>query len=354
MENDITIGLDLGNRKHAVCALDRAGKVLFRTEVANTPEALEAFFRQHAGATVAMETGLCCRWISALSRKCGCETVVGNARKLAAIWTSRRKNDENDALMIARLARADRELFHPVALRDDERHDLVQLLELREIAVAQRTRIVNSVRGLCKARGVFVRKCGTESFASVAKDEIPEREMWKFKGMLGLLEEVLATIKEYDALIHSYSQAHFRKETELLQTISGVGEVTSCAFVAHIPCARTFGRARDAGCYFGLTPGQDQSGDGDAPKRITKTGNEMVRWLAVNCANYILRPSSPDSSLKRFGERICARGGKVARRKAKVAVARKLVVVMLAMLKSGKPYDDGRVATFAKEAEVAI
>ena len=80
MENDITIGMDLGNRKHVVCALDRAGKVLFRSEVANTPEALEAFFRQHAGATVAMETGLCCRWISALSAKCGCDTVVGNAR----------------------------------------------------------------------------------------------------------------------------------------------------------------------------------------------------------------------------------------------------------------------------------
>ena len=77
MENDITIGMDLGNRKHVVCALDRAGKVLFRSEVANTPEALEAFFRQHAGATVAMETGLCCRWISALSAKCGCDTVVG-------------------------------------------------------------------------------------------------------------------------------------------------------------------------------------------------------------------------------------------------------------------------------------
>ena len=97
MENDITIGLDLGNKKHAVCALDRAGKVLWRREVANTPEALKPFFEANAGATVAMETGLCCRWISALAKSCGCDASVGNARKLAAIWQSKRKHDENDA-----------------------------------------------------------------------------------------------------------------------------------------------------------------------------------------------------------------------------------------------------------------
>ena len=354
MEYDITIGMDLGNRKHVVCALDRAGKVLFRSEVANTPEALEAFFRQHAGATVAMETGLCCRWISALSAKCGCDTVVGNARKLAAIWTSKRKNDENDALMIARLARADRELFHPVALRDDEHHAMVQLLELREIAVAQRTRIVNSVRGMCKACGVFLRKCDAGCFLSAARDGIPAREAWKFEPLLAQLELLRETIRKYDELVRDYSRRHFGKESELLRTVPGVGEITSSAYVAHVPDAKRFGRARDAGCYFGLTPGQDQSGDGDAPKRITKTGSTMVRTLLVNAANCILRASAPDSALKRYGERICARGGKIARRKAKTAVARKLAVVMLAMLKSGRPYDDALAARFAPAAEPAF
>jgi len=354
MDNDITIGLDLGNRKHAVCALDAAGKVLFRTEVANTPEALREFFSRHSGATVAMETGLCCRWISALSRECGCDTVVGNARRLAAIWTSKRKNDENDALMIARLARADRELFCPVALRDDEHHDMVQLLELREIAVAQRTRIVNSVRGMCKARGVFLRKCDAGAFLSVAREGIPGREAWKFEPLLAQLELLRATLKKYDDLVHEHSRRHFGEGVELIQSIPGVGEVTSCAFVAHIPDAGRFGRARDAGCFFGLTPGQDQSGDGDAPKHITKTGSTMVRTLLVNAANYILRASSPDTALRRYGERICARGGKVARRKAKTAVARKLAVVMLAMLKSGRPYDDGLAAKPREDAAPAF
>ena len=344
MSNDITIGMDLGNKKHTVCTLDQAGNVLWRREVANTPEALKPFFEENAGATVAMETGLCCRWISALAKSCGCNVLVGNARKLAAIWKSKQKNDENDALTIAELARASRRLFHPVELRDDGRHEMVQVIELREVVVSQRTQAVNSVRGLCKACGVFVPDCDASCFHGVAMEAIPAGMAWKFKPMLRHLKELTATIRRYDAMLDKYAQAHFREEVELLRTIPGIGRVTSCAFVAHIADPKRFGSARDAGAYFGLTPGQDQSGDRDAPKRITKAGSTLVRHLLVTAANYVLRKSSADTALKRHGERICARGGKVARRKAKTAVARRLAVIMLAMLKSGKPYDDGLAA----------
>ena len=354
MSNYITIGMDLGNRKHTVCALDQTGNVLWRKDVANTPEALKPFFEENAGATVAMETGLCCRWVSALAKSCGCDALVGNARKLAAIWQSKQKNDENDALLIAKLARADRELFHPVELRDDERHEMVQIIELREVAVSQRTQAVNSVRGLCKAHGVFIPKCDASCFHKVAADAIPDGMAWKFKPMLRHLKEVAATIKRYDAMLEEYAQKHFKEEVELLRTVPGVGPITSCAFVALIADPGRFGSARDAGAYFGLTPGQDKSGDKDAPKHITKTGSALMRHLLVTAANHILRASSPDTALKRHGERICARGGKVARRKAKTAVARKLAVVMLAMLKSGKAYDDGIAAVKAGAGESTV
>ncbi len=354
MSNYITIGMDLGNRKHTVCALDQTGNVLWRKDVANTPEALKPFFEENAGATVAMETGLCCRWVSALAKSCGCDALVGNARKLAAIWQSKQKNDENDALLIAELARASRRLFHPVELRDDERHEMVQLIELREVAVSQRTQAVNSVRGLCKAHGVFIPKCDASCFHKVAAGAIPDGMAWKFKPMLRHLKEVAATIKRYDAMLEEYAQKHFKEEVELLRTVPGVGPITSCAFVALIADPGRFGSARDAGAYFGLTPGQDKSGDKDAPKHITKTGSALMRHLLVTAANHILRASSPDTALKRHGERICARGGKVARRKAKTAVARKLAVVMLAMLKSGKAYDDGIAAVKAGAGESTV
>ena len=347
MSNYITIGMDLGNKKHTVCALGQDGKVLWRRDVENSPEALTPFFKENAGATVAMETGLCCRWISALAKSCGCEVLVGNARKLAAIWKSKQKNDEKDALLIAELARTSTLLFHPVELRDDERHEMVQIIELRDVAVSQRTQAVNSVRGLCKAHGVFIPKCDASCFHKVARDAIPSGMAWKFKPMLRHLKELAATIKRYDAMLEEYAQEHFKEEVELLQTAPGVGQITSCAFVALIADPGRFGSARDAGAYFGLTPGQDQSGDKDAPKHVTKAGSALMRHLLVTAANYILRASSPDTALKRHGERICARGGKVARRKAKAAVARKLAVIMLAMLKSGKPYDDGHAANKA-------
>ena len=345
MSKCITIGMDLGNEKHAVCALDESGQILFRKDIDNKPEVLEPFFREHAGATVAMETGLCCRWISALAKSCGCNVIVCNARKLAAIWQNQHKNDENDALLLAQLTRADLGLVRPVALRDDEHHEIVQIIELRAVAVSQRTQAVNAVRGLCKACGVFIPKCDASCFHKVAAEAIPQGVAWKFGPMLRHLRETEALIGKYDKMLARYADAHFGEEVGLLQTIPGVGMLTACAFVAFVDDVRRFGKARDVGVYFGLTPAQDKSGSQDVPRRITKAGNGLMRSLLVNAANYILRKSSPDTALKRHGMAICARGGKVAKRKAKVAVARKLAVVMFAMLRSGRPYEDAALSS---------
>ena len=343
MKEHITIGMDLGNKKHTVCALDAGGSILFRQEVPNIPESLEGFFRELAGATVAMETGLCCRWISALARAQGCRVLVGNARKLAAIWMSKRKNDRNDAKTIAQLARADPELFHPVELRDDEHHAMVQIIRLREQAVGARTALVNSIRGTCKARGVFLPVCDASCFHKAARERLDGELAQLVAPLLDTLEALRESIRAYDQMLETYAREHFGKETDLLRTIPGCGLITACAFVAHVGDPARFEKARSAGPNFGLTPTQDQSVDTDAPKRISKTGSSQVRHLLLTAANYILRDSSPDTALKRHGLRICARGGKVARRKAKVAVARKLAVTMLAMLKTGRPYEDRRV-----------
>ena len=342
MNNNITIGMDLGNKVHKVIGLDERSKEILRCEVENTKPSVEAFFKNHPNATIAMETGTCCRWISKLARVHCRDAIVGNARKLRAIWQSKQKNDWNDAHMIAALARASRELFHPVMLRDDEHHDLYQLIQLRDIAVRQRTQTVNSIRGMCKSSGDFVRKCDAQGLHRHL-EYIPESQAWKFMPMVERLDTIAENIKRYDFMIQDYAEAHFKTSVDLLQTIPGVGLITSCMFVALIQDPKSFGCPRDAGCYFGLTAGQDQSGDKDAPMHVTKAGNMQMRKLLTTAANYILRNSSPDSALKRYGLRICARGGKIARRKAKTAIARKLSVVMMAMLQSGEPYDDERV-----------
>jgi len=92
MNNDIIFGFDLGNKKHKVVGLDARGKIILKCELSNDKNTLGAFFKEHAGATVAMVTGTHCRWISSLAKHCGCDAVVGNARKLRDIWESSQKN----------------------------------------------------------------------------------------------------------------------------------------------------------------------------------------------------------------------------------------------------------------------
>lgn len=339
MDTTTTIGMDLGNKNHKAVGLGPDGKQRFREEVANTPESVRAFFVRHAGATIGMETGTHVRWIAALARECGCRPVVGNARKLRLIFASSRKNDWRDAEMIAELCRSNKALFHPVELRPAERHKLLQLLKIRDVLVASRTRLVNSVRGLCKANGILLPKCSADSFPNHA-DDIPVGDREMFDPLLAEIESLAGRIRQLDQMIRQYAGEHFKEDVELLQTIPGVGPVTSACFVAAIPSTDIFKNPRDAGAYFGLVPRQDQSGDMDRPRHITKEGNQMARRNLVTAANYILRDASRETDFKRFGLRVRGAGnGQVAKRRAKTAVARKLAVVMAAMLKKRKPYN---------------
>ena len=345
--DSITIGLDLGNTFNKAVGLDADGSILFQDNLRNDPESMKTFFDAHPGATVGMETGTHCRWIAALAAACGCRPVVGNARKLRLIFQSSRKNDWKDALKIARICRADKSLFHPVTLRDEEHHRLYQMVKQRDVLVAQRTQIVNQMRGFSKSEGSALPRCDARSFPSL-RDSMPRSFRRDFKPLLDALKGLAKAIAASEAIIEEYVQRHFREQSELLQTIPGVGPVTSAAFIALVPDPHRFRSAREAGPFFGLVPKQDQSGETDRPCQITHEGSVLMRKTLVNAANTILRRLAPPTSLKQFGERLCQRGqGKVARRKAKVATARKLAVTMLAMLRSGEPYrmpDDGTSA----------
>lgn len=335
-----TIGLDLGNTFNKAVGLDAGGNVVLREDLRNDAATMKAFFEAHRGATVAMETGTHCRWIAALAAECGCHPVVGNARKLRLISESSRKNDWADAQKLARLCRSDRSLLHPVELHDDRHHRLYQLLRQRDALVSMRTALVNQLRGFAKAGGTMLPRCDARSFLSL-RDSMPPEFLRDFKPLLKTLEDLAKRIAAAEAILAEFVRRHFRKTDELLQTVPGVGPVASAAFIALVPDPGRFKSAREAGPYFGLVPKQDQSGDGDRPCRITHEGSSFMRKTLVNAANALLRKSARDTALKRFGERLGRRGqGKVVRRKAKVALARKLAVTMLAMARSGEDYRD--------------
>ena len=161
MNNCITIGIDLGDKKHAVVGLDEKANIVLRRWLPNTADALRTFFERNKGTEIGMETGTHCRWISVLAVECGCKAYVGNAHKLRSIFGNTHKNDMRDAEEIANLLHENKRHFHPVVLRDQEHQDLVQLVKMREIVMADRTRSINAVRGMAKANGVRIPSPGS-------------------------------------------------------------------------------------------------------------------------------------------------------------------------------------------------
>jgi len=338
MDKVSVIGMDMGDKTHKAVGLTEDGQIADRTEVPATPAGVSAYLERHPGALLAIETGTHCRWVSQLGASLGHQTLVGNARKLRVIWKSSRKNDWNDAEMLARVARADRKLFSPVRLRGDDDHALMRLVKARDLLVRNRTGIVNELRGFCKADGARLPKCSPEAFARM-EYEVPESVRKVAKPMFAVLKELARKIGVYDKMIAEGTRKLYKEELELLEPIGGVGPVTTAAFLAAVGDPAAFASARDAGPYFGLAPKQDQSGQTDRQTRISKEGNAVVRRLLVIASNYIMGPFGKDCDLRRHGLKIAERGGKNARRRAKVAVARKLAVLMLAILKNRTAYN---------------
>jgi len=337
MKKVTVIGMDMGDKNHKAVGLSEDGEIICRDEVPCTPEDVRAYLKRHPGALLAIETGTHCRWVSKLGLELGHEVLVGNARKLRMIWDSSRKNDWRDAEMLAKVARADRSLLHPVALRGDGDQGLMRLVKSRDLLVKGRTGIVNQIRGFCKSEGVRLPKCSPESFAR-REHEMPSAVRAVVKPLFAVLKELGKKIALYDKMLADTVRKLHKEEAALLEPVAGVGPVTVAAYLAAIGDVATFGSARDAGPYFGLIPRQDQSGQTDKQLRISKEGNEIVRRLLVTAANYIMGPFGKDCDLRRHGIKIAERGGKNAKKRAKVAVARKLAVLMLAILRTKSAY----------------
>lgn len=325
-----TVGLDLGDRKSMICMLDRDGKVVERVSIETRQEALKKFFaRFHdpVRVCVAIETGTHSPWVSHLLMSDGFEVLVGNARKLRAVWDTVNKSDVRDAELLARIARFDAELLCPIHHRGREAHMDLAVIKARDALVRSRTDLINFVRGTVKAAGTRLPGCSAEAFHRRVAEHVPEALRPALNQVLATVATLTAEIRRYDARIDSMCEERYA-ETVRLRGIDGVGPITSLAFVLSLESPGRFRKSRDVGPFLGLTPRRDQSGETDRQLHISKAGNGYLRRLLVNASNYIMGPFGPDCDLRRYGERIAARGGKIARRKAKVAVARKLAVLL--------------------------
>jgi len=338
MKNNITVGMDLGDKNHEVCILDADGKVLLRKQITNTKEALKKFFKGYKGAVVVMEAGTHSPWISRLLEELGCEVLVGNARKLRMIWSADNKNDVRDAEMLARIGRMDRALLYPIHHRGEAAQQDLAVLKARDQLVSVRADLVNHVRSTVKGTGCRINKCSTEAFARKSVESIPDGLRPALLPVIEAIEGLSEKIRAFDKEIATRMEER-HPEAKRLSQVPGVGPVTSMGFVLTVEDPSRFKKSRSVGPYLGMTARRDQSGKTDKQLRITKSGDEYTRRLLVGCSHHILGPFGAEGELRRFGLRLAARGGKNAKRRAIVAVARKLGVLLHRLWVSGEAYD---------------
>lgn len=334
-----TIGMDVSDRKTQVCVMSKAGgspRIMMETTIPTTREGLAKFLSsQDATSPVAFETGMHCRWMHDVASGMGFKVYVANPCRLRMITESNTKNDVNDARTLARIALADPGLLHPVKLRGPEHQRMLNLHEMRNLLVKQRTGIIVQMRGIAKSMGFRIAKCSTESFHRLETKAWPKEFRDIAWPMVKNLEQLAVTIKTYEKQIRELAGTPtFKAQVERLMEIRYVGLYVATGFVAVTGGDMDrFEKPRDVGAWLGLTPRQDQSGDIDRQCHVTKAGSSLMRRLLVESAQMILRDGSADTDLKVKGMRICARGAKIAKRKAVTAVARGLAVLMAAMLK---------------------
>lgn len=335
----LTAGIDLGDRYTHACLLDgENGEVIEESRISTNTKAFKRRFSGIAPMRIAIETGTHSPWVSRLLEECGHEVLVANARKVRLIYGERHKNDKIDAEKLARLARVDPKLLSPIKHRGESSQAHLALLRSRDALVGTRTKLVNHVRGVVKSFGGRLPKCTAETFHNKVAEHLLGELTSALEPILETIASLTERIKDYDRKLEDVAE-EFYPETKLLRQVHGVGVLTALAFVLTLEDPSRFAKSREVGAYLGLVPATDQSGGSDPEKHISKHGNKMMRKLLVGSAHYILGPFGEDSDLRRHGERIAGRGGKNAKKRAVVAVARKLSVLLHRLWVTAEVYE---------------
>lgn len=343
-------GVDLGDRTSHVCELDtKTGEVGLDAKFPTTKEAFGALFGEIPRSLVVMECSGSSPWVSRLAAAPGHEVIVANPRKLRGMWDTTKKNDRRDALLLAQLGAERSVSLVPVRHRSETAQRHLAVVKARALLVEARTKLVNGARGIVKSGGGRLPTCSPESFHRKAAASVPEELGAALGPLVAAIAAVNDAVREHDREIERLGREVY-PVTQRLREVPGVGPLTSLAFVLVIDDPSRFKKNRDVGSYIGVVPKQDQSGETDKQLPITKCGDGLLRRLLVQSAHHELGPFGKESRLRTWGLALAARGGRNAKKRAVVAVARKLAVLLLAMWKSGEHYDPERGAAKSKAA----
>jgi transposase len=332
----LTVGLDLGDRSTRYCILDETGQVVSEGAVPTTKTGLESMFGKMAASRVALEVGTHSPWISRYLAEFGHEVIVANAHKVKLITQSVRKNDRIDARQLARLARVDPQLLSPIRHRGEQVQVDLAMIRARAEMMEARTQLINSARGLVKPMGERLANCDADQVGLKLAEGLKEEVRRVVEPLLKMVEAMSEQIGKYDEQIATIAERY--PEEKLLRQVYGVGRLIALTYVLTLEDGKRFAHSRDVGPYLGLTRKQRDSGDSEPELGISKAGDGLLRSLLVQGAHCILRKGAPDSDLREWGLGK-AKGGKRAKKRAVVAVARKLAVLLHHLWVTGEVYD---------------
>lgn len=348
----ITIGMDVGDKTSRYCVLDGEGKVVAERSTATTRKGMAQVFGAVQRCRIALEVGTHSRWIERLLKGYGHEVIVANSRQLPLITASSRKDDRQDAEMLARIARMDPSMLRPIRHRGEKAQSDLTKIRVRAALLEARTGLINAARGFAKAAGERIPRCDADNFGMEQIADFSAEQVKVLEPLVRQIESLTETIKESGRELEQIARKEY-PETELLRQVQGVGLLIALTFVLTIEEAERFGKSRDVGSYVGLRPKRSESGERKPQLRITKEGDNYLRKMLVQGAHYILGPKGPDTDLRRWGLKLAGRGGKYAKKRAIVAVARKLAILLHRLWVTGEVYEPLRNSQAAAARKAA-
>lgn len=333
----LTVGIDLGDKTSHYCILDEAGEVVSEDQIPTTKIGLESLFAKMPASRIALEVGTHSPWVSRQLASMGHEVIVANAHKVKLITQSVRKNDRIDARHLARLARLDPKLLSPIRHRGEQAQRDLAVIRGRAELIAARTKLVNCARGLVKPLGERLKKCDADQVHRGLGESLSEGTRAIIEPLLKVVEAISEQIDKCDEQIDKIAKRY--PEVKVLRQVYGVGPLIAMTYVLTLEDTERFAHSRDVGPYLGLTPRQRDSGDSQPELGISKAGDGLLRSLLVQGAHCMLRKNAPESDLRAWGLGKMGKGGKRAKKRAVVAVARKLAVLLHHLWATGEVYD---------------
>lgn len=352
--SDIRIGLDVSDKSCRWAGVDLSTGEVREGRMATTPEGVRESFMEAGRCVVVMEAGTHSAWLARRLNELGHRGVVVDARILdTGSGRRRRKNDESDARGLMEAARdVGRARVKELWQRPREYQEDLSLMRMRDAMVRARALMANATRGAVKQFGERIAPHSVESLAKSAREELSEGMRTLVEPALEQIEQTTKGIAKYDRLVAAYLLR--RPESSRLLQVHGVGPVTTGVFMAVIGDPKRFKRSRDVAAYLGLVPGQEQSGEEDPQLRISKAGDDLARRTLLQCAHLIMSNRGEDSALRRWALKLAGDGkNKTRKKKAAVAVARKLATLLHQLWLTGEEYEPMRGVPKEEEGAVA-